>query len=399
MAIFGKTLGELRTTSRVLWEQRPGQMHWRNNIVALGNRLYFSTSGTLWNEPDESDAVWCLDADSGATIWVVYTGSDANSISVDDGVVLVGTDGGTVWAIDANTGYVLSETLLTSPVVTRPVRIRRLGRSVALVIATDGEVIAYDYELRSWEAVGRLPFRVTASPVEWHGDLYVGTETNEVLRVRCDDFDYKVVLRVSPQPKEHYTLYPTGVQSLVLSGTNLLVSYSRETYDERPPVICLNASTGLQQWHARGVKTLSKKHPVFYGNARTSPVVWRGLLLATFAYDDSLHAFDLRTGLGKWKVKLDDGRFQNWASPVIDGHTLYVPRVNGVISTVNLETQRLEEALSVETASPHSTEGSPRKDDLDPGDRLSFGLAASPIVARGRMFVGTVAGRLLCVSL
>lgn len=406
MAIFGKPLGELRTKSRILWEQKAGQMHWRNNLIVVGDRLYFSTSGAEWNVPDEDDAVWCADTETGSIVWRTPTGSDANSILIDDGVILVGTDGGEAIAINATTGELLSRLVLGSPVLAKPIRSVRMGRPVAFAIAQTGIVAAFDYEHRSWELVGHLPYRVAASPVGWKDDILVGTETNEVLHVSSNDLSHSVISRIPPHPKEYYTLYPTGVQSLVLSGSGLLVSYSRETYDERPPILCLEVESGLQQWHARGVKTLSRKNPVSYGNARTTPVVWQGLMLATFAYDDSLHAFDVRTGAGKWKVRLDEGFFQNWASPILMGHRLYTPRVNGVISTINLETQRLEGSLSVETANPRTSSTASKSghhefsgENIGLREQLYFGLASTPVIANDRMFVGTVAGRILCVSL
>jgi hypothetical protein len=198
-----------------------------------------------------------------------------------------------------------------------------------------------------------------------------------------------------------FILRNSGVQGVALVEDKILVSFARETSDPRPPIVCLDASSGEFIWKAR-LTGVSSEH---IGNCRFPPVVWQGLVLSTFAYDGNLYAFDLTTGLTKWVLALDVGFFQNWAAPVLAGEFLYVPRINGVISRVNLQRRTILTTVTV-GITPAIASDAPNNpgyfagsdEQAYPGQTVLSGLCSTPLALGDKLYAGSVTGELKKVS-
>lgn len=420
---IGQSLSSL-VSHRLKWKTFVGSFHYRNTLISEGHRLFVSTSGTRWNAKDNFDGVVCLDATSGDVLWRYQSNGDANEIIKKDSLIFGGTDAGTIFVIDSENGIEVHSLSADAPVYCRPIVVETEDSYLVVFVASNGGVFAFEPSLRKVQACGYLEGRFRVAPASCpadDGSFFIGTEAGDILKVRASSQEVEATTFAKiPADKSSYVdshnLRLEGMGSLLVVGSRLIVSYVRETYDKHPPVVCFNATTGSLLWKAKEVKTVSRKS-AGYGNARVTPAVIGDMWFGTFAYSDALHAFSLSTGIGKWKIRLDSGLFQNWASPILGPrpHELLVPRVNGIVHRVDTQRRRVTGAISVEigsyrdsnlrnSAEFQGTDGSPiGAEDAGSGRHLPdsillSGIAATPVVNSGLLIVGGVSGSLSAYS-
>jgi len=422
--VLRQLLSSIKSKAPILWSRHVGRMHWRNNITVVGRRVFYSTSGQTWDVADAADGVGCVDLVTGENQWFCPTGADANELAIFGNVLIVGTDGRQVFAIDTESGTVLSKVELTSPVYSKPISVAA-DDAFIVVLSSAGEVLRYQSTSHAFKKIGTIPFRFRANPVSLdpiHGErrFLAASETGEIISVEVNDdgLEYAVLFQVKSTQSKSYpelTLEVTSVSNLVVCQDRVLVSYARNTSDETPPLLCFSLSTGEKLWDASPVKTLSKsRERLQIGNSRVAPIVWRNQVLSTFSYDGYLHAFSIETGRWIWKLRLDEGFFQNWSSPVLYGDWLYVARVHGVLSKINLAKRQIAGSVSVEIMRKLETSESISKFSVDPdywpnelsylensgpypAQMLTAGICSTPTISEGKIVVGTVSGILCCV--
>lgn len=404
-------LKDVRVQPKVVWEAPVGQVRWRNNIVVDDGKLYLGTCGEKWNHGDPKDGIVCLTAGDGAIRWAYPTGTDVNGVTLSGGLLFAGTDSGDAIVLDAESGELVAREALHGAVLSKPHIVQVGGFTTALFFSQSGEVLLFDLMKREFAAGLQFtasPQTDLASTIEMaaSGRFYVGTSDSCLYELSVQEAGASInpILELKPETisagRIEYEAEPTGLQSLVIHGQTILVSYSRNTYGSNPPLLGVDRSTGEVRWRARRTGTRNRGQSL-YGNARTSPAIWKGLAVTTFASDPFLRAYDLTNGVERWAVRLDDGFFQNWASVIVSGDRAYVPRIDGVVSIIDLNSHKIVGAVSVESANPGVDRY--RGDDWDgyshpgvtPDEHLVSGIAATPSYGDGALFVGTVSGRLL----
>lgn len=424
----GQPLSDITSSTRVCWSNKIGRMHYRNSIIAVGDRIIVSTSGAVWNESDSGDGIYALDARSGELLWHSATLGDANGILSLGSMIVGGTDAGQMFAIDVLTGTLRASYSVGEPVFCKPVVVRCGLKDVAALVSYSGKIVLFDPDSEQFRVVLEVNGDFRANPatevlMASEGGFVLGSEAGELIKIEIDHAGARAslisVLRSRKSSYGNYFLSIIGIGSLLVADGDLIVSYVRETYDKHPPIVCIGLVDGVERWHARGVKTLSKKREG-YGNARTTPVLDGGFVYSTFGYNDGLHAFSLATGRGEWMAQLDDGLFQNWASPIIGKNDrLFVPRVNGLIYEVDTLKRKVMNAISVEIGryvdnrSYHrrrrhfnedswddtsliSSETKWDKVGPDPDEILVAGIASTPLFQNGFLITGGISGDIQC---
>ncbi|XUM19470.1 PQQ-binding-like beta-propeller repeat protein [Bradyrhizobium oligotrophicum S58] len=352
--MIGQPLSDLKRDNALLWSVDIGRMHSRNNIVVRDNHAFVSSSGKRWNAKDEKDGVYCIDLNLGTIVWFTQTNSDANEVTVLQDVVLVGTDEGRAFALDVKNGKLLRTFDATAAIYTRAVELERADHKTGVLVSYAGEIIEYDVDLNEFSLLATLPFPVRANPVRIEKDTFIiGSETGSITLVKFDgkNTNWKTVFQLTPYKSsgtlDHH-LKIKGISSLVVRGDRVVVSYSRDTYDRRPPMVCFSLSTGRKVWDAGRIPAASKTDISEFGNSRVTPVLYGDLVISTFAYNDAVHAFSLSSGKWLWRQRLDASYFQNWSSPVEHRGFLYVARINGVLTVMNISTRKILSSYSVE---------------------------------------------------
>ncbi|WQO64667.1 PQQ-binding-like beta-propeller repeat protein [Sinorhizobium medicae] len=420
-------LSSIFRTTRQRWSTEIGAFHYRNNLIRTGDRLIISTSGKVWNNNDPADGIYCLDAESGKVIWKFHTNGDANGIVEHNKIVVGGTDNGQIFALDYENGSLLAQHQSSTPFYGNPLLVRQGREDVFVSVSYGGDIIIYKPSEATFVNVGRVRGDFRASPATSQslavmGMFVLASEGGELMRIVLSETEARPYFlhELQDMPSSdggHYLLGLRGIGSLLVSENKLYVSYIRNTYDKHPPLCCIDLNTGAKIWDAKAVKTLSKKRSD-YGNARCVPVICGDLLISTFGYNDSVHAFSCTTGRGEWMVRLDEGLLQNWASPVLSpAGRLFVPRVNGIVHEIDISKRKVINSISVEIGryarnddyflrkrhfgedrwegtQPITHESRLDKVGPDPNEILISGLAATPLVFDNTLIVGGVSGQL-----
>ncbi|MEH2562654.1 outer membrane protein assembly factor BamB family protein [Bradyrhizobium sp. AZCC 2289] len=413
--MIGQPLSELKRDNVLLWSIDVGRMHSRNNIIVREDVAFLSSSGALWNVDDPKDGVYCIDLNSGRIIWFTETYSDANEISIVDNVLLVGTDSGKVFAIDVGSGLIFSKFQAEEPVYTRAIELERPSGKIGILVSHAGEVIQYDTRAKRFSVLGRLPYGVRANPTRVASASFLVASQAGVITLAeliDDQINSRTMFEVKPHKASgqfDFMLEVRGISSIVVKADRAVVSYARNTYDRRPPIVCFSLKTGEKLWDAGRVQTASRSEVPEFGNSRIVPAVWNNLLLSTFSYNDAVHAFSLDNGKWMWRQRLDDSYFQNWSSPIVQDELLYVARINGVLSVLDLKTRKLLSSYSVEvfesSESPTSVdepESWPKnpsefKAGPYPSQKIVAGICSTPAIWKRMILIGTASGKLCCL--
>ncbi|SEM21199.1 PQQ-binding-like beta-propeller repeat protein [Bradyrhizobium sp. OK095] len=413
--MIGQPLSELKRTNALLWAVDVGRMHSRNNIIVSDDKAFLSSSGGAWNISDAKDGVYCIDLRSGTIDWFTPTQSDANEISLINKILLVGTDNGTAFVIDADGGRVLNQFQTETPFYGRAVELETPNGPSLILVSYGGEVIQYEPGSNVFKSIGKTPYGIRANPAKIeHNSFLVGSEIGLVSRIEvCNDQILVTSLfKIEPHKASgefDFTLQIRGISSIVVVGDRAVISYSRDTFDRRPPMACFSLKTQKKLWDAGRIQTALKNDSVEFGNSRVTPSIYNGQVISTFSYNDAVHAFSIESGKWIWRQRLDDSYFQNWSSPVEYRGLLYVARINGVLSVLDIKTRKIVASYSVEVFNfssdstvsdygedPWPTNAAEFKSGPDPSQTIVAGICSTPTIWNDKILVGTVSGKLCC---
>lgn len=432
--MIGQRLSEIKKNRGSHWSSTIGRMHYRSTIIEFSGSLLISSCGEIWNKSDSADGVYSINPENGFVNWHSRTHGDSNEIKIFEDTVIGGTDNGEVFAIDAHYGERIATHSGISAFCSAPIIVKSAEQNLALMISIDGYVLSYDNQKKYFSIVGNIPGRFVANletnqAMMEEGKFFAASESGHIYsaQVRNGAIHYDQIYDASRT--QHHIVYASdvfrpkvrGIASMSIVSDRIIISYTRDTEYIAPPLVCIDLY-GNEIWHARGIKSLSKRHSS-YGNGRAKPLIFDNSIFCTFSYSDSLYSLSLNTGRAEWSVRLDDGLFQNWASPVLGSNRrIYVPRVNGLVHEVDIKSREVIGSISAEIGrysrinylSPWETYTSEDYSDLtspisggvplfrkspNPDDRLEAGIASTPFIFNNLLIVGTVSGRLMAFEI
>ncbi len=294
----------------------------------------------------DDGSLYAVDAETGEAVWRFDDPSDAVSSSptVVDGTVYVGSIDGTLYAVDATDGSSVwsfeigdgeDGGIVSSPTVVN---------DRAFVGASSGSIVALDRTegTEAWR-VEESVSAVVSSPAVDGETLYVGTEGGDVLALSTDDGTER--WRASA-PEDGISSSPA-----VVDGTLYVGSFDNRVY-------AFDAVDGEPAWNA------DLGDIVFSSPTVVDGTVHVGSVGATVG----LHALDAGTGDRQW---VTDGTPGVVSSPTVVDGTVYAGSVDGTLYAVDAETGDVEWTA-------------------ESGDQMN----SSPTVSDGTAFVGDAAGTL-----
>jgi len=249
-------------------------------------RLYFAAG----------DKIYCLEAETGATLWITPSLSStiASPLLLQSGangdVLYCITSAGNLISIDPVRGKTLKTLSLGATVQSvAPVPVQTSSGNRLIIGTVAGKLIAVDplkMEIDpSWNiSLGRFGAAVTSTPAL--------TADGKYLYVPAQDENVYVV--DVAQGKVYYPIHMRYaiVGSPVIAGKNVIVANG-------PLISCLNADNGQTRW-AANLNTLMQTDPAVSLNADGSGVVYAGTSLGTF------YALNLQDGTRLWQDDLGD---------------------------------------------------------------------------------------------
>ena len=374
----------------ILWKAKVGVQGWLNNPVVIDNTVYVGSAGDIQFETDTADGVYAIDLTTGTRVWFFAASLDVNGVAASEGVVVATGDEGLVWGIDAAEGLGLWTANLEAAAFTNPLIVEDL----AVVGDGSGTITAFD--LNSGERRWRVTVQgaVRGGAASDGESIYVVSEGRDAIAL---DLQGNVLWRqtITTQNGESEQLRVFAAPTI--AGPFLVVSLIRgeELYAD-PALIALDRETGEVAWEAEDAAGIKSE----WANVRSSPAVVGDLLVYGETYSDRLVAVGIDDGLTRWSVKVGPYCFQHWSSPAVVGGQVILPRYDGGLYAVALDTKTVawsiylgQQALDGEFPATFG------EDFCQQQPLAGASVIASPAVAdNGVVVVGTLEGYLIAIG-
>ena len=360
-------------TVNKLWQKEVGIGF--SSIVAVDGRIY--TMGNSNIETVEHDIVYCLDADTGDTVWThpypsdlapnSYVGGPSATPTVADGNVYTLSKHGMAYCLNADDGDVVWENDLSANYgVTAPV----WGFAGSPYI--DGDLVIYNVGIHgmalytangtlAWLTGTSRPGYSTPAPFDFNGQHYVitmGMATFAAVHVQTGD----VLWEQDWEPPQSSKV---NAADAVVDGNLVFVSSS---YGKGSALFDVSTRPITQIW--------------FEGNVRTKMngcVLWQGHLYGPDDVGDGLTCMEQSTGDTIWAWdQADNGDFNSGSVTLADGKLIALSDKGD---------------LCIAEASPAGYQQIVR-DRILTGDCWTV-----PVLANGKIYARNSAGNLVCVQL
>jgi outer membrane protein assembly factor BamB len=411
---------KLKPLPSVLWAVRVGCQTRTNSPLVVGNAVYVGSAGSRWNQPDEQDGIYCLDAETGAQKWFAPAPADTNQLMMSKGRVVTGCDDGTVIAVSAAAGTKAWWTTLDSGIVGGPIKLSaNIGTSTGyaksddrrdpfVVVTHSGGVYLLDLAtgaVLQHLSLGRTVSGDAALGAAGYKDvLWIPCTGGTLIAVEYDNIYVSIAVRGETvlQYADRFSSAGQSIAGLsarpLPAGDRIVQGIVRRTYYDAPPLVAVDAQTGQIRWTAR----LGDRKDSF-GNLRSTPVVVGGEVVFSTAYSAGLGAVSLDDGTLQWTVDLSQPMFEQWSGPIARGHAVYLGRHDGYLHKVDVRARQREWSLFI---GHHANAGSAVSaeqalPEFDARSSWVVGgatpILATPTIDRGRLYVGTFEGYLYCI--
>lgn len=406
----------------VHWKAKVGCFAWRNSPVIVGNKVFISTAGNQWNSNDSADGIYCLDAETGRQEWFHHTNSDANSVLVSKGLVVSGCDEGLLVAVSALNGEHRWSVKLDSGVVGGPVKLSaNIGGSLAtpqeeelrdplLVVTYVGSIYLIDLvtgvvieQISLGSCVNAQPLMVTERASTKfviptidgqlafvvYSDIFISLRETGRLQIQIAD-SWSKTGRSSP----YLSVRPILRDKLVIQG------FARDTYYQAPPLVAIDLDSHSVQWEASNTGAVIDH----FGNLRGSPIIVNDEIIFAAAYSKHLCALSPASGQLLWNIELGQEMFEQWSGPVASGENVFIGCHDGYLHKVNAKDRQREWSLFLGRSidSGVSISSSQKLPEFESSHAHLSGnnspILATPVIDRGRLYVGTHEGYLYCVA-
>ena len=393
----------------IKWSTYVGKQKWKNTPLVLGNEIFVGSAGRSWNEDDEIYGVYCVNGNSGEIKWKYLTKSDVNEVNYFDGCILAGCDNGTVICLSAKTGNLKWMTKLASGVTSKIYKDVRYEQECFIVVTYDGDVCFLDFNNGNIVEQFRVNENVMGNVVqknsEYKEQLYIQTLNGHIHLFENDISGHKPIRSFSIN---YPGLYSSKLESNaeiysspMILGNQLIVAFARQTYYDYPPIISFDLESGNVNWIASDNKVDDSVH---YGNIRGNLIHNGEFVLFVHAYANELVAMSPSDGRVKWKVGLGRAMFQQWATPIVFNNSAYIPRYDGFLYNVDLETKTRNWAIYLGEHADAGTVFDNNQNLPNESERTEwelykgYPLISTPAVFVDNLIVGTDEGYLYCLA-
>lgn len=408
---------------RIVWAARVGHQAWKNRPAVAGDSLVVGGCGSTWNTSDERDGVTCLDVRTGKERWFSPTPSDANAVVISRGLVVSGTDTGSVHAWALESGNQEWESSLGSGIVGGPIKLpgdiadwnQRGLRDPVLLTTWDGSLVLLD--LITGEELERLDLGIDtlAAPAvvsEGTGHRIIIVLAHKHGQVSAVEYDsiwislkrlWTTEVRYQSEYSKTGEETPSFSATPIVIGSRVIVGLVRNTYYSPPPFTCLHLHDGSHIWDASVPAEDTKKYG--FGNVRGTPSLHgKNSIIFSTAYTDVVGMLDASTGLLEGAIEVGATLFEQWSSPVVVGDSTFIGRHDGYLHKVSLSKLRREWSifLGSKTRAGMAVDGTQTLPEFSsPGVWKAAGSApilSTPTYDRQRIYVGTAEGWLYCLG-
>ena len=369
----GNVGGAAPETASLLWqsgEKTAGCV--QAGPVVLDGRVFFTTwwSGGMGVEGNASDALYCLDEETGEEVWnnTAVFGASTAAVAAAEGKLFVGTHRGNFTCVDTASGEILWSRRVeenpswcgvgSSPLV--------FDGTVFVLTFSDGTLHAFSFEgAELWNfSTGEEIFKY-ASPSAYEDKIFFAGNSTAAAGQHGRHALY--CLNLSTHEEEWNFTTDTevlGTPTIWSEGGEggLVFFTTKYVFGKEYGIYALNATTGEEVWY--------KKHK----SSWASPAVSNGRLYIGGSSDDTtFYCYDARDGTLIWENEEMGGAVDS--SPVVADGKVYFgeSKVNGTVYCLDAENGSVLWNYTLY---------------IPPGFGGGFNSASPPAVADGTLFVG-----------
>jgi outer membrane protein assembly factor BamB len=287
------------------------QLEWKNPVGLYKSGSLSASAvvnGVVYFGSDDG-SVYALNANTGATLWSYATAGQVDSSpAVVNGVVYIGSNDHNIYALNASTGvkqwsFAAGNVVISSPAV---------ANGVVYIGSDDHNMYALNASTgtKLWSyATGSF---VESSPAVVNGVVYFGSHDGNI---------YALNANTGAKLWSYTTGGPIFPSPVVANGV-VYITGNANTINGAYNVYALNASTGVLLWS--------------YANdaGDSSPAVANGMVYIGSA-DGYVHALNASTGAQVWRYNPDA---EVYTPPAVANGVVYVGSLNGTVYALNAST-------------------------------------------------------------
>jgi outer membrane protein assembly factor BamB len=316
----------------IRWKQPVGVAGWLNSPIIADGQVFIGSSGYLWQIPDYdegnesesliTDGVYAFDLKTGKKNWYAPAWNDVNAVAYDKNRVFATGDEGAIWAINAQTGEEIWKQKLGAETYQLLVHNNRVyvGTAKGLFTALDattGKIL--------WQVNLKGSIRAGAALKE--DILVLGTTEGHVYGINLNGkirWEKNIQKLYSEYQDEQYPVAIEVYASATIYQNKAIISFARDTLYPTPAMVALDYKTGKLIWKAENDGQRAE-----WGNIRTSPALYKNILIYAEPYSNDLIAINADTGKALGSQGLGVSMFPQWPSPALSGSLVIIPRHDG----------------------------------------------------------------------
>jgi cell division protein FtsI/penicillin-binding protein 2/outer membrane protein assembly factor BamB len=374
---------EAPTNPSIAWSAEVGVQAWLNNPVIVDGLVIVGTAGSSRGRVDSLDGVVAVRLSDGAVEWRVGAAVDVNGIAATDGTVVVTGDEGKVWALRTSNGRTRWEFDARTLVFTNPLIVDDL------VIVGDAAGILRALDLADGTEVWQvfLPSAIRGGAASDGRLIFAASESGEVVAVNMDGAIVweRVVERSSD------TAGPVRILAApTVVGESVVFSVIEDGTFDGPALVAFDKYVGTVRWRA------SDSIGADWSNLTNSAAVSAGNLVFASSLSSGIQAVDAASGTAVWSLVTPVVCDRQWASPLVIGDTVIVPRSDGSLYAFDSGSRNIAWQLDLTSDEGESLAG---ECTLGAAEVLSMQLQSTPaIAADGTIVLGSLGGWLYAVS-
>ncbi|MCK4731623.1 MAG: PQQ-binding-like beta-propeller repeat protein, partial [Methanophagales archaeon] len=316
----GDVPGKGPVTSNLLW-QSPNETHGciQAGPVIHDGKVYVETwySGMGGADPGETNALFCLDEDTGEILWMNEDVYGASTAAIAEGRLFVGTMRGNITCVDATNGAILwSKKIEGNPswygVASSPLV---FNEKVYVLSFSDGTLHAFSFDgAESWNFSSGGEIFCYSSPSAYGDKIFFAGNDDGQHALYC--------LNISTHEEVWNFTTETEIRGspTIWNEEGMVFFTSKYVYRKAYKLYAVNITTGEGVWN------------VTHYSSWASPALSNGkLYIGGSAVDTTFYCYDAKDGTLLWKNEKMGGAIQS--SPVVAGGKVYfgTSEVNGVV--------------------------------------------------------------------
>lgn len=389
----------------IRWKQPIGVAGWLNSPLIAEGQVFISSSGYLWQMPDydpnnesdslKTDGIYAFDLVTGERNWYAPAQADVSGLAYDKGLIFATGDEGAIWAVDARSGEIRWRQNVGAE--TYQVMVHQ---QVVYVGNEQGMLFALDAPSGKIRWKTQLKGSIRAGVTVQGDRLIVGTTAGKIYGLNLKGkirWEQDVLALYPEYVTEQYVTQTEIYATPTLYKNSVILGFARDTLYPTPALIRLNVATGKLIWKAE-----SDGERNDWGNIRTSPVLYKNLLIYAEPYSNEVIAINADTGKALGSTSVGVPMLPQWASPALSGATVIIPRHDGGLYSIDAEKGKPGWALYI--GEPHLA-GSKFPDGIATGGGATYShptigdaVFSSPAISKqGYIFVAA-GGYLYCIG-